>query len=141
MFTSVFSFCICLWCCHILTLSDLRQPAWRLPGLYSLRLFPSVVNLITLHSAVRVKPHREWQNPFCCWGHCFPSSSCPLDWSGCLRRMVAALGVMTQHRDPSDPTLSSLPKASVPSLSPSISSPLCSPFSSYLLSVAVSLSY
>ena len=33
--------------------SDLRQPALRLPGIYCLWLFPSVVNLVTLHSAVR----------------------------------------------------------------------------------------
>ena len=41
--------------------SDLRQPALRLPGIYCLWLFPSVVNLVTLHSAVRLNHHRAWE--------------------------------------------------------------------------------
>ena len=58
VFTTVFSFWIHLWWCQMLTPPDLRQPALTLPGIYSLWLSPSVVNLITLHSAVRLKHHR-----------------------------------------------------------------------------------
>ena len=36
----------------------LRQPALRLPRIYCLWLSPSVVNLVTLYSAVRLKHHR-----------------------------------------------------------------------------------
>ena len=46
----------------------------------------------------------------------------------CLSRMSFALGMMTQHQDPSGCSLSSLHQASVPSLSSSISSPLCPTF-------------
>ena len=38
--------------CELLTLSDLRQPAPRLHRIYCLWLSSSVVNLITLNSAV-----------------------------------------------------------------------------------------
>ena len=39
-------------------------------------LSPSLVNLIALHSAVRLKSQRAGQNP--CWGqgYCFPSGCC-----------------------------------------------------------------
>ena len=45
-----------------------------------------------------------------------------------LSSMAVAVWVMTQHQDPVGHSLSSLPKASIPSVSPSISRPLCSPF-------------
>ena len=43
----------------------------------------------------------------------------------CLSRMAAAVWVMTQDWDPVSYSLSSLPKASIPSLTSGISSPLC----------------
>ena len=51
-----------------LVMSDL-DPFWpqavcsRLPETYYLWLSPSVVNLVTLHSVVRLRPHRAVQNP------------------------------------------------------------------------------
>ena len=42
----------------MLTPSDARRPALRLPEVYCLWLSPSVVNLVTLNSAVMVKHHR-----------------------------------------------------------------------------------
>ena len=42
----------------MLTPSGLKQPALTLPGIYFWWLSPSVVNLVTLHAAVRLKHHR-----------------------------------------------------------------------------------
>ena len=42
-------------------LTHLRQLAPRLPGIYCLWLTPSVVNIVTLHSAVRLNHHRAWE--------------------------------------------------------------------------------
>ena len=47
----------------MLTPSDLRQPAPRLPGIYCLWLSPSVVYLVTLHSAVRLNPIGQGKVP------------------------------------------------------------------------------
>ena len=54
--------------------------------------------------------------------------------------MAGAVGAMAQHQDPSSRSLSSLPRASVPSLSSSISSPLWPPFARDPLPVVVSFS-
>ena len=99
-----FSFCIHLWVWQILTLSHLRQPAPRLPGIYCLCLSPSIVNLVTLHSALRLKPHRAGQNPL--WGWDYSQDATVWREVVCLRRMVAALGLMNQHQDPCSCSLS-----------------------------------
>ena len=71
-----------LWWCQMLTPSDLRQPVGDFQGIYCLWLSPSVVNLVTLHSAVRLKHHRVGQNSSWCLGYCFPSGCCCLEKSG-----------------------------------------------------------
>ena len=58
--------------------------------------------------------------------------ACPqanVTWRGflCLRKMTSALWVMTQHRDLGSCSLSSLPRATKPRLSSSVSNPFCSP--------------
>ena len=70
-----------------LVMSDC-DPVWpsvaclRFSGIYSLWLTPSVVNLVTLHSAVRLKYHKAWQNPSWCWDYFFPSGCCHLEENG-----------------------------------------------------------
>ena len=56
----------------------------------------------------------------------------------CLSRIVAVYGRLAQHQNPGAYSLSSLPKASFPSLSSSLSSPLCPTFARDLLSLAIS---
>ena len=115
---------------------DLRQPASRFPGIYSVWLSPSVVNLVTCTLQSGLNPIG--------WGRIPPVvgvivlSQAAAAWRGvvCQNRMVPAIWGMTQHQDPSGYSLSSLPKASIPSLSSSVSSPLCLPFARDLLSVA-----
>ena len=82
----------------MLTPSDLRQPALRLLGIYCLWLFSSFVNLVTLHSAVRLKLHRAGQNPS--WVVALVSLQAAAAHRGvvCLSRMAAAIGVMTSTR-------------------------------------------
>ena len=82
VFTTVFSFWIRLWWCQILTLFDFRQLALRLPGFYCLWLSPSVVNLVILHLAVRLKPQRAGKTPSWCLGCCFSSGCCYSEGSG-----------------------------------------------------------
>ena len=57
----------------------------------------------------------------------FPQAD--VTWRGvlCLRKMVSAVWGMTQHRDAGGCSFSSLPRATNPSLSSSMSSPLCPP--------------
>ena len=43
-----------------------QAACWRLPGIYCLRLTPSIVFVVTLHSEVRLKHHRVGQNPYLC---------------------------------------------------------------------------
>ena len=122
-----FSFWILLWWCQMLTLFDIRHPALRGPGIYCLWLTPSVVNLVALHSAVRLKHHR--------WGRVSPergaiaSPQADATQGECSAwaRWPLQYGGMTQHEDPGGCSLSSLPNATVPSLSSGISSPLCTP--------------
>ena len=76
------SFCIFLWWCQMLTPSDLRQSALRLSEMCCLWSSPSIVNLVTLHSAVRLKPNNAGQNSCSGWAHCFPSGCCVLEGSG-----------------------------------------------------------
>ena len=111
----------------MLTLSDLRQPTLKLPGIYCLWLSPSVVNLVTLHSAMRLKPHRAGQNPSWCWGCCFPSSCCCLEGSGLPEQDECCHMGDDSALRPGSYSLSSHPKASVPSISSRVSSPFCTP--------------
>ena len=83
----------------MLTPSDLRQSSQRLPRIYCLWLTPSVVNLVTLHSAVWLKPRRMGQNLSWGWDYCFPSGCCHSEGSGlseqdgcCLMGDDSALG-------------------------------------------------
>ena len=55
----------------------------------------------------------------------------------CLSRTAGAIGVVTQHQHPRGYSLSSLPKASMPSLSSYVCSPLCPLFAKDLLSPSV----
>ena len=80
-----FLFWIYLWWCPMLTVSDLRQCADRMPGVYCLWLSPSVLNLVTLHSEVSLMTHRVGQGPSCCQGYCFPSGCFCLEGSGLLK--------------------------------------------------------
>ena len=108
----------------MLTPSGLRQPALRLPDICCLWLFPSVVNLLTLHSAVRLKPNGRGQNSSWGWSFCFLSVCCS-EGSGLPEQGGFCSMLRTQHWDPHGHSLSSLPQASIPSLSSNISSPLC----------------
>ena len=65
-----FFFQIHFWWCQMLTPNDLRQLALRLPEICCLRFPPLVVNLVTLQSEVRLKPHGVGQKSS--WGGMFP---------------------------------------------------------------------
>ena len=54
----------------------------RLLGIYCLWLSSLVVNLVTLHSVVRLKHHRVEQNPSWNCGICSPSGCCCSEGSG-----------------------------------------------------------
>ena len=88
---------------------------------------PSVFYLLTLHSGVRLSP--IGQDRISQGIRAVVSPHATAVWRGvlCLSRVVAAIWVMTQHQDPGGYSLSSLPKASVPSLSSGVSNPLCPP--------------
>ena len=64
-------------------------PVWsqgacsRLPEIYCLWLTPSIVNLLTLHSAVRLKHHRVGQSPTWGPGYCFLLGCCFSEGSCC----------------------------------------------------------
>ena len=45
----------------------------------------------------------------------------------CLKKMASAIWEMTQHRDPGGSSFSSLPRPTIPRLSPHVCSPLCLP--------------
>ena len=116
-----FSFLGCLWWCQMFTPSDLRQPAPKLPGIYCLWLSTSVVKLVTLYSAVRLKPHRVGQNPsWDCWC-CFSSGYCCSEGSG----LPEQDGCCYMEDDYS---FSYLPKTSIPNPSSGVSGPLYSSF-------------
>ena len=95
----------------------------RLPAIHSLWLSPSGVNHQSGLSTTG-------------WGRLIPvdeaiaSPQADATWRGvlCLRKMVPAVWGMTQHRNPSSCSLSSVHKATIPRLSSSISSPLCPSF-------------
>ena len=127
----------------MLTQTNLRQPALRLPEICCLYLSPSVFNLVTLHSVVWPKPHSTGKNSSWDWSYCFPLGCSCSEWSG-LPKPDGCCCIGVGSAPGSQQLLSSsLPKASITSLSSSISSPLCSPphpFARDLLSVAVSLS-
>ena len=102
-------------------------PCHPLPGIYSLWLSSSVVNLVNLHSAVRLKYHGAWAETLLGLVLLFPLKLLPLRGVVFLSTLAAAIWGMIQHQDPSIYSLSSLPKASIPSLSSGVSSPLCTP--------------
>ena len=83
---------------------------------------------LQLYSTTCLKLHRVRWEAFCGWGYCFPSAAI---WRGviCLRDMASAVSRMIQHRDPGSCSFSSLSRATNPSLSSSISHPLCPPSS------------
>ena len=109
----------------------------RLPGIYCLWLSPSVVNLVTLYSAVRLKLYREGHS--ISGGGATASLQADATRKGvvCLSKMAPPVWGMTQYRDSGGYSLSSLPKGSVPSLSSGISSPLCPCLCSKLWQVAI----
>ena len=102
------------------------SPPTPFPGIYCLWLTPIVVNLVTVYSAVRLKHHRARAESLLGSGLLFPLRCCPLEGSGlpehngCCSMVDDSL-----HWDPRVYSLSSLPRASVPSLSSGVSSPLC----------------
>ena len=97
----------------MLNLSELRQPALRLPGIYCLWLSPSVVNVVTLHSAVGLSPIGWDRIPTGVGAIVSPQAAAARRGVVCLSKMVAALWGMTQQQDPGGYSLSSLPKACV----------------------------
>ena len=99
----------------MLTLSDLRQPSLRWLGIYCLLLSPSVVNLDTLHTAVRLKHHRVGAESLL-GSRAIVSLQVASAQRGmvCLSMMAAAIWHMTQHQDPSSYSLYSLPKLPSP---------------------------
>ena len=110
----------------MLTSSDLRQPALRLPGMYSLWLSSSVVNVVFLYSESGLSPIRlDGISPGV---GAIVSAQAAAAQKGfvCLSRMASAIVLMTQHWDPRGYSPSSLSKASIPIISSSISSSLCS---------------
>ena len=120
---------------------NVRQPAPRLTWIYCLWLSPSVVNLVTLHLAIRFKLHGAGARITPGFGAIVsPQAVAAQRGVVCLSRMAAAIWVMTQHWDLSGYSLSSLPKAPISSLYTSISSPLCFCFARDLPSVAISFS-
>ena len=60
-----------------------QAACWRLPGISCVWLTPSVVNLVTLHSAVRLKHHRTRSETLLRLGLFFPLRLLPLagEWS------------------------------------------------------------
>ena len=66
----------------MLTSSDFRLPALRLLGIYCLWLSPSVVNIVSLHLAVRLKHHRARAESFLGLEILFPLRLLPVigDW-------------------------------------------------------------
>ena len=65
-----------------------------LPGIYCLCLFPSVVNLVTLHSAVRLKHHRARADTLLRSGLLFPLRLLPLrgEWSAWAQWLLLSGG-------------------------------------------------
>ena len=101
------------------------DPVWlyavcsRIPEIYCLWLTPTLVNVVTLHSAVRLEHHRAGQNPSWEQGYCVHLGCC--HWSGLPEQDVCcSMGDNWALRSPCL-SLSSPPMAS------GISSPLCSP--------------
>ena len=87
----------------------------------------SVINLVTLNSAVRLQ-HQN-QGRVCLGSGVVVSPQAVATQRGvvCLSKMAPAVWGVTQHQDPGSCSVSSLPKATILSVSSSISSPLCSP--------------
>ena len=106
---------------------------------YCLWLFLLVVYLVTRTQQSGSSTKGPGQRPSWGQGYCFPSGCCCSEGIGlpeqdgcCYRGDDSALDLGSYF-------LSSLPKASVPSLFTSLSSPLCPSFASDLLSLGVSL--
>ena len=104
--------------------ASLVHTAPPLPGIFCLWLTPLVVNLVTLHSAVKLKHHRARAESLLGLRLLFSLRLLLLRGVDCLSTMVAALWGMTQHQGFGGYSLSSLPKASILSLSSGVSSPL-----------------
>ena len=119
-----FSFWICLWWCQMLTPSDLRQPALSLPGMYCRWLSPSVVNLVTLHSAVRHKHQRAGAESLLGAGLLFPLRLLRLggEWSAWARWLPPFGGWLS----------TGIPAATLSALSPKLPSRLSSGVSGLL---------
>ena len=111
--------------------SEIRYPclvpdlSWEAFCFCCLWLTPSNGNLVSVHLAVRLKPHSARAVSLLGSG-AIVSRQAAASCRGvvCLSRISAAVWGMTQHQDPSGYSLSSLPKASVSSpLCPSLSFP------------------
>ena len=155
-----FSFWICLWWCQMLTPSDLRQPVQYFQGsalatynssrlLVSIShlskksqcpwLSPSIVNLATLHSAVRFKYSRVGLNPFWSGGYCFSPGCCCSEGSSLPEQDGCCYGGWLSTR--SQRLLSHFsPQSHCPQSLLKSLYPLCPAFASDLLSLAISFS-
>ena len=115
-----FSFWICLWWCQILTLSDLRQPVWYFQrSAVTGCLFQLLIwSLSTEQSYLSTIGQRQIPPAV----GAIVSPQVAAAWRGvvCLSRMITAYGGWLSM-DPGSYFLSSLPKASVPSLSLQVS--------------------
>ena len=118
--------------------SSLYSPLCPTFAIYCLWLSASVAFLVTRTQKSGLSTKGPGQRPSWVWGCCFsPHATAARRGVVCLSMKAAADWGMTQHQDPHGSSLSSLPKASVPSLSSSLCSPLCSTFASDLLSLAI----
>ena len=87
-------------------------------------VFPSVINVVTLYSAVDLSTTELWHS--LSWGCCFPSCCCFSEGSG-LPRHNGCHPLEDWSAPGSVQLLSPLsPKPSVPSLPSGVSSPFCS---------------
>ena len=95
---------------------SLVHSAPPLPVIYCLWLSPSVVYLVTRTQQSGLSTKGPGQRPSWVWGCCLsPHATAARRGVVCLSMKAAADWGMTQHQDPHGSSLSSLPKASIPS--------------------------
>ena len=132
-----FSFWIHLWSCQMLTPSDLRQPVWYFQCFVVTGcLLQLLIWSLCIQQSGLSTLGQGWIPPGV-GAIISPQAAAAQSRVVCLSRMFAVMGVGSAL-DLCSYFLSSLPKASVPSLSSSLSGPLCPTFASDLLSLAVS---
>ena len=105
---------------------SLVHSAFPLPGIYFLWLTPSIVNLVSLHSAFRLKkPHSQSRVPSRAGAIVSPQAACACRVVVYLSRKAGAIWGITQHQSTGVYSPCSLPKVSIPSVSSGVSSPFC----------------